>query len=337
LRPYHEEIPYAEEEKKKKHFFRLVFTTVSAVVFILCPALVQADDITSSTELSLQISSLPEAKLSLTQSFTFPFLQGSGPLTSGNNIKTDITAEVTPVSMAAMANVIFTPIAFLEFNVGGKLGSGWNMVLGNGIGLNVPVGDTPGLGTPRKFNIDGSPFDGLQWRAWVGGAFQFDLAAVVPGDWNHILVRAYNEFRYSAYTRAGTREPWIIENDRAENLNGWTYHLTTVLGYQMPLSPVLNFVGFMGEADFNLYDDPGMKTWGGDLPNWTVSAFFNFAITPNFGTTLIAQMITRRNYGDSDFGNENELYYRDRVIQDNGGSQRLLFYRMALIFTYKLR
>jgi hypothetical protein len=240
--------------------------------------------------------------------------------------------------MAGIANVIFTPIAFLEINVGGKLGSGWNMALGNGIGLNMPIGPEPLPNEePRQFKIDGSPFDGLQWRAWAGAALQFDLAAVVPGDWSHVIARAYNEFRYSAYTRAGTNVPWIIENDDAENINGWTYHLTAVLGYQMPLSPVLDFIGLMGEADFKLYNEPGMNAWGGDLPNWTISGLFNFSITSNFSTTLIAQMRTRRNYGDSDFENQNELYYRDRIIQENSGSQRLLFYRVALIFTYKLR
>jgi hypothetical protein len=319
--------------KHKLNFFGLIFTGVIAAFFVLCPVPVQADEIASSTELSLQISSLPEAKLSVTQSFTFPFLQGSGPLTSGNNIKTDITAEVTPVSMAGIANVIWTPIAFLEFNVGGKAGSGWNMVLGNGIGLNVPIEGTD----PLKFKIDGSPFDGLQWRAWAGGAFQFDLAAVVPGDWNHVLVRAYNEFRYSAYTRAGIHDPWVIEADDAENQNGWTYHLTTVLGYQMPLSPVLDFVGLMGEADFKLYNEPGEEAWGGHLPKWTISGLFNFSVTPNFSTTFIAQMQTRRNYGDSDFGNKDKIFYRDRKLMTNDGNQRLLFYRVALIFTYKLR
>jgi hypothetical protein len=322
-------------KKYRQNLFELVFTVVFAAVFILCPMPVRSDEITSSTELSLQVSTRPEAKIGLTQSFTFPFLQGSGPLTSGNNIKTDITAELTPVSIVGMANVIWTPIAFLEINAGARLSSGWNMALGNGIGLNVPVG-TAVTGAPRKFEIDGSPFDGLQWRAWAGGAFQFDLAAVVPGDWNHILIRAYNEFRYSAYTRAGSGNSWVLEND-AENQNGWTYYLSTVLGYQMPLSPVLDFVGLMGEADFRLYDEPRMKAWGGNLPSWTISGFFNFSITPNFSTALIAQMRTRLNYGDTDFENENELYYRDRDLQTEGGSQRILFYRVAFIFTYKLR
>jgi hypothetical protein len=321
-------------KKCKPNFFGLFFTAVLMAAFTLCPVLVHADEgITSSMELSLQVSTRPEAKLSLTQSFIFPFFQGSGPLTSGNNIRTNLTAEVSPVSLAGIGQVIWTPIAFLEIDAGGKAGSGWNIPgLGNGIGLNMPVSGT----SPTKMEIDGNPFDGLQWSAWAGLALQFDFAALFPGDWNHVIFRVHNEFRYSAYTRAGPHAPWIFQNDSAENQNGLVLHGTAVLGYQMPLSPVLDFVGLMAEADYNLYDEPGKGKWGGDLPNWTFSGLFNFSITPQFSTSLIIQMRTRNNYGVSDYENENKLYYRDRDLRTGGGSQRFVFYRVALILTYKL-
>jgi hypothetical protein len=327
-------------KKQKLKFTELIFTTAIAAVFIFGPASVHADEgIVSSTELSLQVTTRPEAKLSLTQSFIFPLLQGSGPLTSGNNIRTNLIAELTPVSLAGNGQVIWTPIAFLELDAGGRIGSGWNIPgLANGIGLNVPMGGgSPGpITPPRNFEIKGRAFDGLQWSAWAGLAFQFDLAAIIPGDWNHVVFRVHNEFRYFAYTKAGSHEPWVFENN-AEHQNGWTLHGTAVLGYQMPLSPVLNFIGLMGEVDFNLYDEPEKGKWGGNLPYWVLSAFFNFSITPQFGTTLIVQMRTRNNYGTTDFENSKDIYYRDRVIVKDGGSQRLLFYRVALMFTYKLR
>jgi hypothetical protein len=320
-------------KKQKLKFIGLIFTIAIAAAFILCPALARADEgITSSTELTLQISTRPEAKLSLTQSFIFPFLQGSGPLTLGNNIRTNLSAEVTPVSLAGIGQAIWTPIAFLEIDAGGRLGTGWNMALGNGIGLNKPEGSGP----LRTFSIDGSPFDGFQWSAWAGLAFQFDLAALFPGDWDHVIFRVHNEFRYSAYSRARPGESWVLENN-AEYQNGWALHGTAVLGYQMPLSPVLNFIGLMGEADYNLYDVPGKGKWGGNLPNWIFSVLFNFSITPQFNSSLIVQMRTRNNYGDSDYENKNNYYYKDRVLENGGGNQRLVFYRLALMFTYKLR
>ncbi|MCL2833208.1 MAG: hypothetical protein FWD78_08565 [Treponema sp.] len=308
---------------------------------LMVPALVNAADtppdntgIVPSTNLSLQISTLPEAKLSATQAFTFPFLRGTSALTSGNNIRTEISAEVTPVSLAGLARVIWTPIAFLELDGGGRLGTGWNMPLGNGIGLNQSVGVYSG--TARKAEINGDPFDGAQLSAWFGGAFQFDLAAVVPGDWNHVIVRAYDELKYSAYTRAGKNDSWIVENDDGQNLNGWTWHGEAVIGYQMPQSPVLDFVGIMGELNYNLYDIANKEDWGGNLGRWIFSGLFNFSITPRFSTTLIVQMRTRNNYGTSDLNNSGSLWYQDQALSNDYGSQRLMFYRAALSFSYKI-
>ena len=318
----------------QKAFFAILFAAFFAGSLVFTPQLM-ADEggIKSSTTLEMQTSTRPEAKLSLSQSFTFPFLQGSGPLTRGNNIKTGIAAEVSPVSLAGVAQAIWTPIAFLELSGGAKLGSGWNMSLGNGIGLNVPV---EGSGSPRKAKIDGSAFDGLQWRAWGGGAFQFDIAALVPGDWNHVIFRVYDEMRYSAYTRAGAGDSWIIESDDGENRNGWISHGEAVLGYQMPLSPVLNFVGFMGELDFNLYNTPGGDYWGDKLGKWILSGLFNFSIHPRFDASLIVQMRTRRNHGISNFENR-DYFYQDFELLSDGGKRRLVFYRAALILSYKIK
>ena len=310
---------------------------VFAVFLVFIPALLQADEgIKLGTDLGLQLSSRPEAKIGLTQSFTFPFLQGSSPLTLGNNIKTAVTAEATPISLAGITQVIWTPIAFLELVGGGKLGSGWNIPLGKGLGLNVPVG-VYNPEAPREAEVIGRAFDGFIWNAWGGGAFQFDMAAIIPGDWNHVIFRAYNELRYSAYTRAGPSDSWFFENGDGENRNGWTWHGNMVLGYQMPLSPVLDFVGLMAEMHFNLYNTPGREFWGDNLGLWIFSSFFNFSFTPRFSTTLVIQMRTRRNHGITDFENRDQLWYQDLELLNDGGPQRLVFYRTALILSYKIK
>ena len=315
---------------KKPFYLAFVLT----IVFLCIPGVILKGDegITTSTSLSLQISTRPEAKLSLTQSFLFPVLRGTSPLTKGNNIRANITAELTPVSLAGIGEFIFTPIAFLEIDTGGRIGSGWNMPLGNGIGINRPIGSWSG--SPRKSEITGEPFDGFQWSVWAGGALQFDMAALIPGDWSHVIFRVYNQLRFSTYTRAVSGESWVFENDDGENMNGWVLYSNMVLGYQMPLSPVLDFIGIMAEADYNLYDYPGKNYWGANLPKWTFSTMFNFGITPNFNATLIAQMRTRRNHGTSDLENKNGYWYQDLPISNENGNLRLTFYRIAAILTY---
>jgi hypothetical protein len=288
--------------------------------------------IKTSTDLQLQISSVPEAKLSFSQSFIFPFMQGSSPLTKDNNITAVIGAEVTPVSLNGKAEIIWTPAAFFLLSGGGMAGSGWNMPLGNGIGINRPEDES--APKPRKAIIDGTAFDGLLWRAWGAGTLQFDLGAVIPGDWTHVLFQSRQELRYAAYSRADPGESWVFEADYGENQNGLVYYASYVLGYQMPLSPVLDTIALMAEIEKHLYT--GEEYWGGNLGKWTFSGLFNFSITPRFGMALVLQMQTRRNHGSSNFNNV-DYYYQDYELKDDGGRRRLLFYRAALLFNYKIR
>jgi hypothetical protein len=288
----------------------------------------------SSTDIEFQITSLPEAKLIFSQSFTFPFLQGSGALTKDNNITTVLSAEVTPVSMNGKGEFIWTPLAFFLATGGGQVGSGWNMPLGNGIGINRPENENDPL--PRKAKIDGSPFDGLLWATWGAGTLQFDLGAVIPGEWTHILFQTRQEFRYAAYSRAENGQSWVFENNAGENQNGWNYYAQYILGYQMPQSPVLDTIAFMAELEKPLYSTPGEAYWGGNLGSWFFSTLINFTVHPRLSAALVIQTRTYRNHGSSNFRNS-DYFYQDLPIKNEEGQRRLLFYRAALIFHYKIR
>jgi len=288
-----------------------------------------AEGVESSSELLLQLSSLPEAKIGFTQSFTFPFMQGESPLTSGNNFRLSLTGEISPISLNGIVSMVLTPIAFIELSAGARLGTGWPLDLfGNdiyGIGLNYS--STEGLAEQN-----GSAFDGLLYKAQTGGAFQFDLAAVFPGDWNHVVFLTYHEINYSGYTRASGHQSWYFEADEGENVNGFNYYGNFLVGYQMPKSTFyLNLVGFLAEMELYLYDTPGRKNWGDDMIRWTFSNVLGFNITDRFGGAIITQFWTRRNYLEP---NWEDLYYRNRTLNTNN-PLRLEFYRVAGIFVYK--
>lgn len=296
----------------------------------------------SSSDLNLTISSLPEAKLSFNRHVTLPVLRGNGPLTEGNNLAATFTAEISPVSLNGAAEAVFTPIAFFQLVGGIKLGTGWNIELaGNpvyGMGINQPKQGSraPALipGGDRTSEITGDPFDGLVWGPHFGGVFQFDLAAIFPGAWRHIVFRTYHEWNYRGYTKAGSGESWIFEDDDGENRNGSNYYGNYLLGYQMPI--FLNTVGILAEMSQYLYDTPNGSYWGDDRGRWLFSALFNFTITERFGAALIIQTRTRRNYRDGDKANENHYYYQYREL-DRDNPLRLDFYRAAAILTLKLR
>jgi len=282
--------------------------------------------VTAANEILAQATTLPEIKLGYTRRYVFPFLQGETPLTKDNNIGLALSAEVSPVSVNGIAETIWTPIAFFQFAAGGRIGSGWNITLGEntiyGIGINKP--DKTG-----KAENSGSPFDGLLWKVQTGAALQADLAAIVPGDWNHVVIRSYHEINYKGYSHAAAGESWYFEADDGENINGFNYYGNFLAGYQMPI--LLNLSALLTEMDLYLYDTPNRSNWGDEKIRWTFSAIFGFTFTERLGLNVLTQFRTRRNYLES---NWEDLYYRNRTI-DNSNPLRLEFYRVAAALTYK--
>jgi len=286
----------------------------------------ETNSVVTSSELVLQVSSLPEIKLGFTERFTFPFLQGESPMTEDNNISLALTAEISPISLNGLVEAVWTPIAFFQFAAGGRIGSGWNLELFGseiyGIGINRP-------NTEGGYETIGNPFDGLLWKVQTGAALQADLAAVFPGDWNHIVVRSYHEINYKGYTRAEMGEAWYYESDDGENCNGFNYYGNFLIGYQMPI--FFDFVALLTEMDLYLYDTPERSKWGDDKIRWTFSGLFNFTFTEKISLTLIAQCRTRKNYQEA---NWQDLFYRNRTIS-NSKPVHLEFYRIAAALTYK--
>ena len=303
---------------KKSHLLSYI-----VMVFCLAGQVLEAEE---RRELSLQFSLGPEAKLLFTQRFIFPFLEGNNPLTEDNTIGFSLTAEVSPVSINGLAEAIWTPIAFFQFAAGGRIGSGWKIKLFGediyGIGINRAGDD----GTSE---YSGSAFDGLLWKTHIGAILQFNLAAIFPGDWNHVVARTYHEINYAGYTAASSGESWYFENDEGENINGFNYYGNLFVGYQMPL--ILDTIGLLAEAKFKLYDTPGRSQWGEDNILWIFSILGNFTFTNTFSTAVLIQFHTERNYIES---NWEDLYYRNRTI-DSSNPQRLVFYRVALAATYR--
>jgi len=284
----------------------------------------------TSSEISLQLSTMPGAKLGYIKHFHFPFLQGESFLTKDNNIDIALTGEISPISVNGYAEAVWTPAAFFQLYAGGRIGSGWNITLFGkkvkGIGINRPNED----GRPEH---TGKAFDGMLWKAQTGAALQADLAAAFPGDWNHVVVRSYHEINYRGYTAAGKGESWYYEDDnglQAENCNGFNYYGNLLLGYQMPF--FFNMLAFLIEADLYLYDTPGRSKWGDDLIRWTYALVLSFDITKKINITVLTQYWTRRNFLEP---NWSDLYYRYRTV-DKSNPTHIEFYRAGIAFTFKM-
>ena len=313
-------------KKMKKTGLLLLLLLLVSQIIIAEEQTSNETGVTSSNELLLQASSQIEMKLGYMKRFTFPFLQGETPLTESNNIGLNLGAQLSPISLNGFVEAVWTPIAFFQFAAGGGIGTGWNFEFfgeeNYGIGLNIE-------GASGKAEHDGNAFDGLLWKVQAGGALQADLAAIFPGDWNHVVLRSYHEINYKGYTRAEKRDSWYFENDLGENCNGLNYYGNLILGYQMPI--FFDLFALLVEANLYLYDTPDRSSWGDDKIQWIFSAIMNFAITKKIDVTVLTQFRTVRNYLEP---NWEDLYYRNRTI-DNSDPVSLKFYRVAAALTYK--
>jgi len=287
-------------------------------------------DIECSRELLLQVSSLPEAKLGFTQKFVFPFLQGEHFLTADNNVAVSLTAEISPISLNGLFKTAFTPVAFFELSAGGRIGAGWTLDLFgseiHGTGLNLPG---TGTETDNKAEYSGSAFDALLWKVHAGATVQFDLAAVFPGDWNHVVALSYHEINLHGNTKAKAGQPWFYEADDGENCNGYNYYGNFLIGYQMPIK--LDLVALLAEMELYLYDTPNRSLWGDDLIRWTFSGILSFTITEQLGIAALVQFRTMRNFEQT---NWKDLHYQSRTL-DTSNQRRLEFYRVAAAVTYR--
>jgi len=263
-----------------------------------------------------------EIQALLTRRIVVPFLTGTGALTSGNNVTFAITGALTPVSTRLELRATLTPIAFLNVFAGAMLGTGWDIGLFNGMGLNAD-----GSGVPES-----ASFQGVVLESWIGGTFQFDLAALVPGDWTHVVTLVRPKLQYACFSGADKEEAWMWEVDNGENFNGFMFYGTYFLGYQIPL--VLNTVGVLLETKQNLGYVKDLSTmdsggWGSDHVRITVGPVFNFTLSESSSLAVLFQFRRERLYdGTSIFAN----YYKNRHAVGTYWD----FYRIAFSYGLKL-
>ncbi len=242
------------------------------------------------------------ALATLEYSRTVPAFVGEGPFFSGNNLELSAKAELSPVTVEAVGSATLTPIAFLKFQAGAAVGTGWTLGF-IGLALNPVDSAQP---------LEEIPFGGALLKAWFSGTFQFDLAAVLPGDWNHVVVQAAAKFEYRALTAADPGQAWLWQVDAGMNFNGWRHLGTYVLGYQMPRK--LNFAGVMVETEAwlgDLIDDSTMATagWGSDFVTVILSPLANLAFDDANSLTFVVQVKSTQDWDD---GSTQERSFQQR-------------------------
>jgi len=262
-------------------------------------------------------------------------LEAEGPLMKDNNITFMIKPVLSPVTLHVETEIQFTPIGFFELTGGVAGGFGWPLRFMN----------LEGLALNDQDDITDTKRSGWAGFYFVAGTIQFDLAALVPGKWNHLIFLASAKARYMHYSRAGALDAWYWRADRGENFNGWEYRGNYVIGYQPPWQ--VDFIGFLAEHWFWLSKDvrelapinadyrignpaksalPEVEAWGSDFQNWRFGPAVNLVFEDDHNLTFLLQF-------------RNGLYYTEETVYarwfkrfDATGDRYVEFERLAIAY-----
>jgi len=242
----------------------------------------------SRIDLSFYTSTRGEMQVNFTPQWKFPFLQGNSPLTSENNIVLKLDAALSPIWAGLSGDAILTVFPFLLLRLGAMAGTGWNYDLFGKVSL-------VGLGLNKRTNADdqndgviGNGFDGVVWNVHAGATLQFDLAALFPGDWNHIVMQFYNRIEYLAYSKAQGDELWYYLGDDGMNINAIRHKFELFVGYAMPI--FVDLIGYQLEGTLpfcNIETGGSVRDRGYSLTN---ALIVNFKLNRQFSIMTIARV-----------------------------------------------
>ena len=220
-------------------------------------------------------------------SYTVPCMVRDNALQENNHLTMTAGFELTPVSVLPQVSVTFSPAALLEFAVGGMAGTGW------GLG-SFADGIAEYQFSAQKYETL-TPFATWYLCGWASATIQFDVAALWPGEWHHIVALA--EYTVGYETLTGTNATvWSWRTNRGM-ADGWVYKQYYVIGYQMPLR--LSMVALTAElAGHYDADDYGAvsRSYDGDFMSVTLSPTLQWSLTEKDDLYLVGNISARRSF-----------------------------------------
>ncbi len=222
--------------------------------------------------------------------------------------------ELTPLSVRPQLALGFQPFPFLVFKGGGSIGFGWNMLGFEGLCA---------LDEKSKKYEAVSTFSHPFYEVWAQGTLMFDTGALVPGDWNHLIMLASYKTFYSGIAGLEKHRPYEWQGDK-NRVEGLQYEFCGILAYQMPL--VLYRAGFMytayGHYDGGDYGDFD-ASYDGAFTQHSLSGLCQFKFAEKDELTCIAQFSTRRSF-DKELDEAEDALFAQKVGTE-WFFQRLIF------------
>lgn len=228
-----------------------------------------------------------KARTRLDASYELPLLVRDNPLQRGNHLTVTGSFELSPVSVLPQVSVLFSPAAMLEFKLGGMAGSGWNLGTFSG---GIAEYDE----AAQKYRTL-TPFSAWYLCGWASATVQFDLAALWPGDWHHVVALA--EYTVGYESMAGTDATlWSWRTVRGM-ADGWTYKQYYVIGYRMPLrlsmvAVTAELTGHFDGGDYGAFD----RTYDGEFMSVTITPTVQVSLTEKDDIYVVGNVSARRSF-----------------------------------------
>lgn len=264
-----------------------------------------------------------ELRATGTYNYVIPVPFSDHALVRGNTLTLSPALELTPVSLSPKFDVAFSPIAFLVFYAGGRIGTGWNL---------APMG-VKGLAVFDEASREYEsvvPFASYMHQWYLEGLFQFDVAAVLPGDWNHVVMQARYKFLYEGLWNAGGRQEFWRWQGTAEKASGWQYQSSVVVGYQMPLLLQLVGLQFEFEGYFDRHDFPDWaQQWDPTFMKVGISPVMNLKFNDKHSLMVQFRFRSRRSFSTEVQSDTHDFFYEY-------AGREWFFDRIGLSYTCKL-
>ena len=231
-----------------------------------------------------------EGRVTGSLSYKIPTPLGEHWLLSSANINVKLNLEVSPVSIAPETKISFTPLPFIVFETGAKVGTGWNLGSLQGMALYNGVDGYNNL----------KPFQNWFTKFYAQGTFQFDTGAIIAGDWTHVQIMYTYQAYYAALTGVenGAVWEWQCSGNKA---NGWQNYQNIVLAYQMPL--VLSRIGVLTEIEGHYknedYNPVAYADYNGSFKSISISPLMQFTFGENQSLAVLFGFSSRRSYAQS--------------------------------------
>lgn len=229
--------------------------------------------------------------------YTLPFLRGNNEFTADNHVTFNAGLEVTPVSIAPVASITVSPIAFLELAIGGIVGTGWN--------ISDWFQGMAKYEAAKPEYKDMMPFAHWYVYGWAKATLMFDLAALWEGDWHHVVATATYTTGYQNMTGTDA-DIWLWQAD--EGLaSGWIYEQEYFIGYQMPLKLSLigvgvTLAGHYKSSDYGVYS----SNYKGDFITIDIWSMAEIKLSEKNKLYVLADFEARRSFREKYKDSEHE-------------------------------